>query len=332
MTKILCVGDIHLSDKPPVNCTDSYTDDLFDLLFQTVDIASQLSVEAVVWAGDVFNHKSPRKTSHSLVQRAIDVVRSYPVPLYVVPGNHDMAHDRIESVIGDSPSQPLATLFKAGAILLYGWSELEDVSLFGVPWLQDWTNPDKAQEAIGAALYPLEYRRYEDRPVLIVTHAPFYPPGRELKYEFVPTSTFALSVQTQLVASTSIGIYYGHVHESHRSYSHGRCTFENAGSLCRKSWDGNLERSVSVSLWDSEEGTFERIPLNAKPVSEIFKVSQAEDKKRRVAVDSAFVDMVGATVLPRFTVESLADLVREKGLSRELSELVLGLVDGASTD
>ena len=39
MTKIITVGDVHLSDRAPVNTTDSYTDDLIEMLYWRSHIA-----------------------------------------------------------------------------------------------------------------------------------------------------------------------------------------------------------------------------------------------------------------------------------------------------
>lgn len=88
--RVLCIGDIHLSDRPPGWCTDDYLEDLFVILEHTVDKARELKVDAVVWAGDVFHHKAPSRTSHATVQRALSLIEAYHAPLFIVPGNHDM--------------------------------------------------------------------------------------------------------------------------------------------------------------------------------------------------------------------------------------------------
>lgn len=93
MTKILLVGDIHVADKPPAMCTDSYTDDIIDMLRWVADCAVQVGADAVVWAGDIFHHKAPMKNSHALVLKMIRVVQYYielGLDLEIVPGNHDL--------------------------------------------------------------------------------------------------------------------------------------------------------------------------------------------------------------------------------------------------
>jgi DNA repair exonuclease SbcCD nuclease subunit len=134
MSLYLLLSDLHLSDKPPSSCTDSYTDDLFGLLEQTAKIARRRKVAAVCWAGDVFHIKTPSRTSHELVNRTKDLIDAYPCPVFIVPGNHDIRHDRLDSI----DSQPLGALFRRHALRLEGWAGYDadtEYALYGVPWL-----------------------------------------------------------------------------------------------------------------------------------------------------------------------------------------------------
>lgn len=251
--KVLLVNDIHLRDRPPSSCTETYTEDLLDLLQQTVTVAGLHDVDAVVWPGDVFDSKVPGRTSHRLVQRAIEIGKLYMVPWFIVPGNHDIAHDNLDSILD---TQPLGVLLRAGAKLLSGWSEpLNDrdgaYRLYGVPWQQEWSD-----EAVSAALGQyFETLGWADPEVhrLVVTHAPLYPPGLELPYEFYPAEKWA-----QAMGSRG-SCWYGHVHESHEIWQSGGVTFANFGALSRGSLhEHNISRQVAAGIWDSDTGEFER--------------------------------------------------------------------------
>lgn len=309
--KILVMGDIHLSDRPPSSCTDTYLDDLFDLLAQTVQKAYDQKADAVVWAGDVFHLKQPSRTTHRTVQRAIEIVQAYPVPLYIVPGNHDVVMDRMASLEG----QPLGVLFKAGAKLLQGWAD--DLPLYGVPWLQFWDD-----ETVSEALR--EFSEQES-PGLVVTHAPLYPPGFELPYENYPTSKWAEAMDGKGFC------YYGHVHEAHGIYDVGGVTFCNHGALSRGSLhEHNLKREISVTLWTAKG--FERIPLDYKPAEEVFRLVEAEESKEAQVKLDDFLASVGQAKIEITSVEAVLDYIRQLGLGDALVSTVEELLAEVSKE
>ena len=108
--RALIVNDPHLADRPPSMRVEGYADHILAKLQFTTTIESDI----VIFSGDVCNLKAPTRTSHALVQRMCDIIRAYNRPVYIVVGNHDMQHDRLESL----EKQPLGVLFKAGAIML----------------------------------------------------------------------------------------------------------------------------------------------------------------------------------------------------------------------
>ncbi len=326
--RILCLADIHATERPPSSCTDTYWPDLLDLLMQTCTIAHERQVRAVVWAGDVFHHKAPSRTSHRLVQSLIEVIKGYPCPVYIVPGNHDMQNDRIESV---NVTQPLGVLYEAGARLLSGWegdNNLGDeLPLFGVPWLQEYgAYTEESDHAVGKALE--RYADWEDREhCLVVAHAPLYPPDQELEYEYFPASRWAEAM------GWKGSCFYGHVHEPHgvwklagtREDEHaivsevGKVTFCNNGALSRGSLhEYNLKREVGCTIWWSNTGVFEFVPLDARPASEVFRLEQRDQAvTSKVKLDEFLAD-IGSTKLEVLSVESVLEHIRSLGLGSEV--------------
>ncbi len=300
MTKILCVGDIHVMDRPPRNATESYTDDIIVMLHWIADEAKRLEVDAVVWAGDIFHHKQPSKTSHALVLRMIEVVRYYRklgLDLCVVTGNHDISNDVLATV---HEKQPLGVLYKAGARELIGWHP--KLPLFGVPWRSDWTTSESSSWEAFA-----EWREEMDRwgnnepdtrdisVSLATTHAPIYPPGEAEKqlFELVPTS----GEHGIAKAMSHVGyLYYGHIHEDHGIFEVEGTTFANMGAISRGSLtEYNVNRQIKVALWD--ESGFTEIVVPHKPADEVLRVSEAaEEKADKLSLDR-FLSEVGSSTL-----------------------------------
>ena len=297
--RFLLVPDVHLADKPPSSCTESYTDDLFTLLAEAATFA--VHCEAVIFAGDVFHSKAPSRTSHKLVMRTIAALRGFGKPVYVVPGNHDLQNDRLDSL---HIFQPLGVIIASGAAqLLDGWMITPGgrslMPVYGMPWLQHWTDEAVSETLAG-------YRE-ADIPGLVVTHAPLYPPGQELKWEHYPAQNFA-------DAMVQGSCFYGHVHEPHGVYqvlnSAGTAApeFCNNGALSRGSLhEYNMERQVGVTIWDSETSNFEFVPLHARPASEVFRLAEVQESRATEGRLDDFLAGVSAAQLQVVSAESVLE-------------------------
>lgn len=322
MPDYLLVNDVHLSDRPPSSCTDTYLADLFDLLRGVGDIAAQRSANAVIFAGDFYHHKTPGRTSHATVRATIDVLRDYPCPSYVVPGNHDMQHDRLDSI---DTTQPLGVVIASGALrLLNGWMksshDLDGLDLiYGVPWL--WRFDD---QSVGDALEDWRHCDPEDAHGLVVTHAPLYPPGQELKYEYYHAAKWADAMDNWGT------VHYGHVHEPHGIYVVDGVTFSNPGALSRGSLhEHNLIREIKIAVWNSDTGDIDHVVVPHKPAEEVFRLVQADEVKTAQLELDEFLASIGQTRIEITSVEAVMDHIRSLALGPELEKLVENLLTEA---
>jgi len=315
MAKFLVFGDLHLSDRPPSSCTESYMDDLLDLLGETVAVAEQYKVAAVIWAGDIFHSKSPGRNSHRLVQKVLGIAKAYQRPCYVVPGNHDIQHDDLHSIWD---TQPLGVLFRAGVRPLVGQCQ-EFPQIYGVPWQQEWSD-----KVVGEAL-----RGFCEEQVsgnrLVAAHAPLYLPGTELPYEYYDAVMWASAMGNHGYC------YYGHVHEYHGTWQAAGVTFCNNGALSRGSLhEYNLTRQVLVTVWDSADGSFTEVPLlKAKPAEQVFRL-----REKREIVDAAgkldeFLQGIGSAKFDVLSVEAVLEHVRTLGVSKDVEDEVEELLSWA---
>ena len=327
MSQYGLIADIHASDRPPSSCTDSYLDDLLDLLAQTVRIASERRLRAVVWAGDIFHSKTPGRTSHKLVQRLAVIAGSYPCPLYIVPGNHDIQYDRLDTI---PDTQPLGVLLRTpNAYPLIGWDR--DGVLYGVPWQQKWDD-----ESVLAALHSWrnEKRFTDGRLALVVAHAPLYPPGQELKWEHFPATRWADAM------GGKGSCFYGHVHEPHgiwhieRADSANELTaveFCNNGALSRGSLhEYNLTRQVGMTLWSDSTGEFEFVPLLAKPADQVFRLKEKQEVTDMHGRLDDFLASVGSTTLQVVSAETVIAHIKGLDLPAGDAELAGELIAWAA--
>jgi DNA repair exonuclease SbcCD nuclease subunit len=303
VTRILVVNDVHLRDTAPSSATETYCDDLFDLLGEVAKKEEELGADAVVFAGDVVDFKQPIRTSHKLVLRAIDAMNVFKNPICVF-GNHDLTQDRKQSLF---EQQPLGVIIKGSKLrLLEGWHET--LPLYGVGWLQDWNNPQSRRDAFAAWRAADEEGMEEGLPSmdltksLVVTHCSVFPPGQEAIFEHVPTG--GADGLSALLGSKGF-LAYGHIHDDHSTFDVDGVTYANYGALSRGSLDeNNRNRVVSVALWDSEEG-FSRVVLPQKPADQVFRLTEKDaEKQQKVDLDN-FLEEVGNSTLGVTTTESV---------------------------
>lgn len=300
MTRILLVGDIHAADRPPSSVNEGYLEDIIEMLTHIAGLQESLGADATVWAGDVFNHKQPSRTSHSTVMQMIDVMKLYKGKLWIVDGNHDISNDRLESIM---EKQPLGVLYKAGAHRLDGWHPT--LPLYGVPWQQRWLHEDTAMEALEDWREDAKQMANETNAnKLVVTHAPIYPVAEadNVMFELVPT-------HGPHGLGEAMGhegyLYYGHIHEDHGIWEDDGVTYANMGAISRGSLtEYNMEREIKVALWTPEDG-FTEIPIPHKPASEVFKVQAAVDAKAEKLSLDKFLSDVGNSTLDISSTESV---------------------------
>jgi DNA repair exonuclease SbcCD nuclease subunit len=299
----MLVGDVHLSDRPPSIRTDDYTNDIFAKLLFIGEKAKDLQCDAIALLGDVFHIKAPSRTSHALVQQAVEVFKDSGLPVIVVPGNHDMSNDRIESL----SKQPLGTLCKADGIdMLMGGHET--LPVFAIPYLHDWPGQlkvwmSKFEKWRDEKKFSKDSTDWHFNP-LVITHAPIFPVGEEPPYDFIGADDWAAVQQVGDVA-------YGHIHDPHGSYKVGNVWFNNQGAISRGSLhEKTLKRKPACTVWDSETfetltGRFRRIEIPHRPVEAVFRIAAKEDVDARQERVADFLAGVATTELDGLTTEEV---------------------------
>lgn len=317
--RVICVGDIHLSDRPPASCYDTYTDDILDMLSFVAKLERATGADAVVWAGDIFHHKQPSRTSHATVLKLMRVAQEYARPPLVVTGNHDIMSDRLESL----EKQPLGVLYESGVLKeLNGWHPT--LPIFGVPWQQRWLAPEVPWEAFRE--WRQENPAVPPSDALAVTHAPIYPPSVADNVMFE-----LLNLHEVSEAMENVGyLYYGHIHEPHGSFEVDGVTYANMGAISRGSLhEYNLARKIQVALWSPEHG-FTPIDIPHKPADQVFKLVEAQEKKEVKMDLSSFLDEVGSATLDISSTGSIIDHVRRMDIEEPVKVTSIELLEEVS--
>lgn len=313
MTDCLLVGDVHLTDdaKRPQSRKPGYTEQILDKLRFCVDEANQRSIP-LVQAGDVFNLKASSKNSHRLVQQVHEVLKEVNNGVFIVPGNHDLSGDRLDSL----EFQPLGALCRMTNVnLLIG--ETDDLpGIAGVPYITEFDG-GSWQHALRDKweYFGIEA---EEQPSLLVTHAPIFPPGQEpgVYYSILP------DVWAESWAGVS-STYYGHIHENHGVFTspNGLMQFCNHGSLSRGSLHTEtINHKPACTLWSG--GEFTRIEVPHKTPEEVFLFDEAERKAVNKASAAGFTEALNNARLTHLTAESLHASLQAQVTDSEVRHLI----------
>jgi len=302
--KLMFIGDVHAADAPPSKRTDSYKDEILEKLREIVEIAEKEAVDAVLFAGDIFHHKEPRRVSHRLIQELIEIFLSFPegVTVYILVGNHDITMGRLDSL----EKQPLGVLGGLPNVELLMWNcerLSADVLLHPIPGVP----------GVEVSHYEA-FRPREVKHNIIVSHQSVVP-DKKKEMAVLRNKSFIHDAAEVAKTTTADIVLYGHQHRrdgvytkkgrSKLPYERSDKLFVNLGSICRGTiGDEDLNKKPAVFILDLlDEGyEYKEIELTrVRPSSEVFKLEEHfEQKSRREDIDEA------ASLRNNMTVESLS--------------------------
>lgn len=299
-TKALIIGDVHLSDRAPTSRTATYKDDILDKLRFCVTKANELEVP-IVQAGDMFHIKAPSKNSHRLVQETHEILKHAMEGVFIVPGNHDMQHDRLDSL----DAQPLGALCRMSNIEMLVGNHPDLPGILGIPYHSFFEGDDWYVELFEWLANDIGNTESE----LIVAHAPIFPPGEApgVYYSLAPESWATFWCEDGEATHT----YYGHIHDCHGVFEVQGHTFCNQGALSRGSLhESSVNRKPAVTYWDGSE--FTRIEVPHRPPEEVFLFATASEKAAIKASAADFADAVGKVAFQTLTLESVLASIKER--------------------
>jgi DNA repair exonuclease SbcCD nuclease subunit len=131
-----------------------------DAVVRIAELAGERDCAFVVVAGDVFETNQPDRTT---VARALDALRAFDVPVYLLPGNHD-AYDpgSVYRTAGFSERAPAMVEVLTDA---RARTPIEGVEVVGAPWPSKRPSGDPVAEACAA-------QPADGTPRIVVGHGP----------------------------------------------------------------------------------------------------------------------------------------------------------------
>jgi DNA repair exonuclease SbcCD nuclease subunit len=285
------INDCHLSDKAPLNRTESYLDDTVQELLNAMHIAAAEKCEAILLPGDLFHIPAASRVSHSLVATWLTILDQCPIPeVFITPGNHDLSAGRLDSL----PTQPLGILkyHPKVKILHSGLVALtHDISIAGIEWNYTMDRDFFIQRI------PLQLD-------VLITHAPIAP----------KPNPFYDTIQQEDLSGIAKFVAYGHIHkQAHPVKINGQTTFSNPGALSRGTiGEDDLGRKPSVAIIDTDRDTVDYITIPHKPVEEIFRLLASTIRETNDTIVDEFVRTLAEAEVDAVSIEDILGHVKAK--------------------
>lgn len=299
MTKLLCIGDVHLAKSPPGRREDTYFEDILAKLDHTVVIAREQQVDAVVFVGDLFHNPRADRVPYVVTKALSQRLLAYGVPVYVDPGNHDMRHGDLEGVF---ESQPIALLDDLDPVTVMRWTPVEipgtDVVLHPIPGV-----PHIEVEGYLGHEQLAPCGTDPDKFHFYVVHQAIARDGADsLPYDCVGADELAAALDYPDL------IWYGHLHEDFGWYEVGGKKFVNFGSVCRgtiNESDVKKEPKVFVLTTEGHDCSFEQFSLPYRPAEEAFKLEEYLDEKAKSEQMEEFVASIQRISVQTFSLDTV---------------------------
>lgn len=312
--KFVCCNDIHLSHRGPQSRLDDWQEAIFAKLDQVAKVAVKARAKAVCIAGDVFHHKS--RIGYGTVVRLLQwgiALRKHGVDTLFIPGNHDLVHDRLDSL----DSQPLGLLKASGVFtdVSYARERYQDdetsVGVIGLPYpdamsLEGFQRVTESYHAAGA---PSE-------GAILMAHCFATPEGGT--YFGQPIHKYSDLLQFPFDV-----FHFGHDHSDHGvAQAETGQLFINLGALSRGTLaQDDVKREVKIALVDfGETVTVKQLKLKVAPATEVFDLALKAQKDRERDQVEQFVGDLQASLVhagpvsftDRLGTMQLPDAVRVK--------------------
>ncbi|MCK8817764.1 metallophosphoesterase [Natroniella sulfidigena] len=303
--KLLVMTDTHIRGTTPGRRMDNFKETLLKKLKEVKQIAIEEEVDFILHGGDLFDRPD---TAPSVVNEFINVLCDYPVPIYLVAGNHDLFGHNPETL----PRTMLGVLVASGVVNLVSEEPIL-LSKDGIDLQLTGKSFDYEVDSKNTTAYSVKKAEDVDYALHLVhgmlLERPFFDQGYTL-IEDVETEADLIVV--------------GHYHLGFGKLEFNGTKFLNPGALARISADlKEIKRKPQVALVDfKEEIDIQLRELEtASKGAEVLDRSEIEDVKFREKKLANFIREVKAT--EQFKVFSSTDILDKLATNNQLESEVV---------
>lgn len=268
MSKIIFVGDVHLSPRIPVSRKDNYPETLLNKLDSLRKLAVDNKVSDIVFLGDLFNTKHMTLPYFTKCFVKLKAFEDQGIILHTIVGNHDILYDN-DSTLEESP---IKLLYESELIQPEAQFTRGDTSVY----LYNFT------QTVDTITKPNNSSAYN----ILVGHY-FYLLGfNDTQHTLTPDMCQALQYNAYLL---------GHDHTPYSPTKVKGYEVHRPGSLSRgTSQTCHVNRdNIQVVLFDTTTHQFTYLDLpNVLPARDVYKEDHLIDKVTLTSVTDSLQDLL----------------------------------------
>jgi DNA repair exonuclease SbcCD nuclease subunit len=315
--------DTHTCDRSPASWRGDYPSEIWSNLEQIGKFAREHHATAVLDGGDFFHVKSASRNPHSLVVTANKIHAAYPCPTWLVPGNHDVKYNNMETI----DEQPLGVMFSSGVFNQLREQVFQDgdlsVRVVGMPYSPFRTLAD---------LQAIKKKPGDTYLIAIVHQLASNDPPKAVE-DFFGEPVFRYS---DLKSQDGPDVWcFGHWHKDQGIVDIGETQFVNLGAVSRGALiRENTTRTPKVAYIEATKDRLRvmQLPLMVAPAEDVFDFERKERQEKEETNIEQFVQVLQANAAfdPSQTIEHNLDqmnfAVEVRDLAREYLEKARGEV------
>lgn len=277
--RIGIVSDLHFMLRNPSSRKDSY----YEACFQKFEFILN-QCDTLILLGDVFDKA---RTEDIVKNRILTLLNAYKKKVYVIPGNHDIEHDNIETL----PNTSLGNLVYHNCVCMLTPERIWNIDGLTVGVLEYKIEEAKKQE-------------FQELDIVIGHHA--YEWGRDLSQGLE---------ESDILRYNARFAFFGHDHQPYEPKQVGKTIIYRTGSIMRDALNAYTpNHHPSFMLFEEKNGSYGNpceIEIPHNPVEDAFRIEEKKIFKKCNKLVSEIKNFLQGVKMDNSNKKTVGQILRE---------------------
>jgi len=306
--------DIHISSINPSSRKGNYEDDIYQKLVQIREAGKKLKVDFFICGGDLYNLKAPMRNPHELNTKLITLFKSYPAPIYMTEGNHDLRNDNYDTF----NEQPLQVLYSSDALIQARdiKKEIRNISfrIRSIPFKEEpcLSDIERAKDDVDLNIFILHLYATPDGGMLFKTKLFSYDEIAELGDDIFVLGHYHVDQGIEILNNKDKEQYFINL----GAISRGALSEEDTKRKPKIGYVTITKENDKINI------ECKKVHLNVKPVEEAFDLIVHEREKREQKETQEFVEKLKVEMIEAPKEDLITEEINQMDLDKKVLKKV----------